>query len=236
VLKDLPPKVRQVIEIAPDKAGEIKAERNVWERVLKQLGIKDRDALSDSEYRAVVAAMTSGKAIQFDEMSDVRKQTAIAKVEYVITHLKNAVEESGKVVCFCHHREVATFIKHAFGDDAVMLIGGMSEAAKDQAVTRFQNDPAVKLFIGNIMAAGTGLTLTASSHVVFAELSWVPGDLTQAEDRCHRIGTKDSVLVQHIVLAGSLDATMAKYLVRKQEIIEAALDTDVNTEIEKLLM
>jgi hypothetical protein len=60
--------------------------------------------------------------------------------------------------------------------------------------------------------------------VVFAELDWVPGNVTQAEDRCHRIGQTDSVMVQHLVLQGSIDATMAETLIAKQEVIEKALD------------
>jgi hypothetical protein len=69
-----------------------------------------------------------------------------------------------------------------------------------------------------------GHTLTASSHVVFAELDWTPGKLAQAEDRCHRIGQTDSVLVQHIVLDGSLDGRMAELIVEKMEVIAAAID------------
>lgn len=97
---------------------------------------------------------------------------------------------------------------------------------RQAAVDAFQGDPNVRVFIGSITAAGVGITLTASSHVVFAELDWVPGNLTQAEDRCHRIGQRESVLVQHLVLDGSLDARMAKILVRKQEIIDKALDIE----------
>jgi hypothetical protein len=57
-------------------------------------------------------------------------------------------------------------------------------------------------------------------------LDWVPGNVTQAEDRAHRIGQVNSVLVQHLVLAGSLDAKMARTLVEKQEVIGAALDDE----------
>lgn len=68
------------------------------------------------------------------------------------------------------------------------------------------------------------ITLTAASWVVFAELDWRPGQVSQCEDRAHRIGQLESVLVQHLVLEGSLDVTMAKRLVEKQEIIDRALD------------
>jgi hypothetical protein len=64
--------------------------------------------------------------------------------------------------------------------------------------------------------------------VIFAELDWVPGNLTQAEDRCHRIGAVNPVLVQHLVLDGSLDARMAHILVEKQAVIDAALDATVD--------
>jgi hypothetical protein len=80
------------------------------------------------------------------------------------------------------------------------------------------------VFIGSIQAAGVGLTLTAASTIVFAELDWVPGNVTQAEDRIHRIGQTDSVLVQHVVLDGSLDTRMVQVLLAKQAISDAALD------------
>ena len=76
------------------------------------------------------------------------------------------------------------------------------------------------------LAAGVGITLTAASHVIFAELDWVPGNMTQAEDRLHRIGQRESVLVQHLVLDGSIDAHLAKTLIAKQEVIDRALDDE----------
>jgi len=106
----------------------------------------------------------------------------------------------------------------------VRLQGGDSEAAKQDAVDRFQNDPSVRIFLGSIRAAGVGITLTAASLLLFVELDWVPGIMTQAEDRIHRIGTAGSVLIQHLVYADSIDARMAEAIVDKQAIIEQALD------------
>jgi len=101
----------------------------------------------------------------------------------------------------------------------------MTEKAKNESVVSFQNDPECRIFVGNIQAAGVGLTLTASSTVVFAELDMVPSTMTQAEDRCCRIGASaDSILVQHIVLNGSLDVKLARMLVKKQEVADLILD------------
>jgi hypothetical protein len=73
---------------------------------------------------------------------------------------------------------------------------------------------------------GEGWTLTAASRECLAELDWVPGKVTQAEDRAHRIGQLSNVLVQHLVLEGSLDKRMADVLVEKQDLADRALDRE----------
>jgi SNF2 family DNA or RNA helicase len=152
---------------------------------------------------------------------------ALAKLPYVIEHVK---EIEGKVVIFAHHKSVVSKLKEALGNEAVLLVGDTKQSDRQVAVDEFQNNPSIKYFIGSIMAAGVGITLTASSNVVFAELDWVPGNITQAEDRCHRFGTIKNVLVQHLVLEGSLDSKMAKTLVQKQEVIDKALDLEYSLE------
>jgi superfamily II DNA/RNA helicase len=153
----------------------------------------------------------------------------LAKLPYVIEHVK---EIEGKVVIFAHHKSVVSKLKEALGNEAVLLVGDTKQSDRQVAVDEFQNNPNIKYFIGSIIAAGVGITLTASSNVVFAELDWVPGNITQAEDRCHRFGTLKNVLVQHLVLEGSLDAKMAKTLIKKQEVIDKALDVEYALSIE----
>jgi hypothetical protein len=130
-----------------------------------------------------------------------------------------------------HHKSVIRKIKDVFGDRAVTLTGDSSMDQRQSAVDRFQTDESVRYFVGSIKAAGVGITLTAASYVLFAELDWTPGAMTQAEDRCHRIGQRDNVLVHHMVLDGSMDARMAQTLIRKQEIADKALDRDTGVEV-----
>ncbi len=78
--------------------------------------------------------------------------------------------------------------------------------------------------MGNLQAMGVGYTLTAASLVVFAERSWVPGENNQCEDRAHRYGQTCGVLIQHLVLNGSLDSYMARSVVSKQAVLDAVLN------------
>ena len=229
VLTELPPKRRQIIELearASDKAA-IKAEWDAYnarqdnEAELIDAIIKE----NDEAYKTAVNNMAEASKVAFTAMSKVRHDTAVSKVDRVIDFLENALE-SGPVVCMAHHREVVDSITDHFKERAVKLYGGMSKEDKNQSVEDFQSGKA-DLFVGSISAAGVGLTLTRSSTVVFAELDWVPGNVTQAEDRCHRIGQKDSVNVIHLVIEGSLDSKIAKTLVEKQEVIDKALDKEL---------
>ena len=134
------------------------------------------------------------------------------------------------MVVFAHHKEVVGILMDAFteaGMNPVKVVGGMTKEDRQASKDTFQTDPSVRVFVGNIQAAGVGLTLTAASHVIFAELDWVPGNVTQGEDRCHRLGSEkhESINVTHLVFDGTLDARMAKTVVEKQQVADRALDT-----------
>lgn len=235
VLKELPPKRRQVILMPADGAKKaIEAEVEAYEGkegLLEEFAsqITQAHALGDEEsYNKAVGALQEAQAAAFAEMAKLRKDLAIAKIPAVISHLESVFENGiGKIVFFGHHHVMNDAIAEHFGDAAVKLTGTVtSSKARQAAVDRFQEDDSVKLFVGSIGAAGVGHTLTAASTVIFGELDWVPANVTQAEDRCHRIGQLASVLIQHLVLEGSLDAHMAQVLVDKQNIADRALDKD----------
>ncbi len=230
VLKELPPKRRCVIELpANGTAKVVKAEADAWadhEATIDALRVAvelAKASESPEDYREAVLRLNKATQVAFTDMSKRRHDTAVAKVPYVVEHLRGIIEQDRKVICFVHHKDVADAIMGEF-PEAVKVTGEVSMPDRQAAVDRFQTDPNCLLFVGNIQAAGVGLTLTASSHVVFAELDWVPGNVTQAEDRCHRIGQNDSVLIEHLVLEGSMDARMATALIAKQSVITAALD------------
>ena len=228
VLPDLPPKRRQVIELASDHIAKLIAiETDAWvehKHRLNELRSMGRGPGEATE--AEIAEMRAGVNMAFGELAKLRQATALAKVPLVIEHIRSVLEDAGKIVVFAHHRAVIAELAEPFEDAAVTLTGDDDPASRQAAVDRFQTDESCQLFIGSITAAGFGLTLTAAAHVLFAELDWVPAHLTQAEDRTHRIGQQDSVLVQHLVLQDSLDARMVGTLIKKQRVIDKVVDGD----------
>ncbi len=233
VLKELPPKLRQVIEMPVTDAtrAAIEAELAAARASEQQLAILKaavelaKVSESQEQYEAAVHALQEGARVAFTEMALVRHSTAVAKLPDVIRHVESIVEEGHKCIIFAHHRDVIAAIHQHFG--GARIWGGMSPEDKQAEVDRFQNDPDCTTFVGQIEAAGVGITLTAATYVVMAELDWVPGNVSQAEDRAHRIGQEERVLIQHLVLEGSLDATMARRLVDKQDTIDRTLDDPI---------
>lgn len=213
-LPQLPKKRRQLIEVE-GAAKEVKAEKAAWEAVCASVG-----------YEEALRQMEAGAGIAFTEMASKRKTVALSKIPFVVEHASNLLDSGEKVILFAHHRDVISGLAEGLKDySPVTYVGGMNEKQKDDAKRRFMEDDDCRVFIGNIQAAGTGLTLTVSSTVVFAEMSYCPSDMEQCEDRACRIGqTAGSVLVQHIVLAGSLDVTMGQKLLEKQKIADIILD------------
>ena len=176
-------------------------------------------------YAAAVASLRTGASAAFEEGARVAHDVALAKVPLIVAHVSEALEEGQKIILFAHHLDViAAYVQELKNFQPVKITGEIDVQDRQRAVDAFQSDPEVMVCVAGIRAAGVGLTLTASSHVVFGELDWVPANMLQCEDRAHRIGQTASVLVQHMVLQGSIDARKAEVIVQKMDIAERALD------------
>lgn len=234
VLTELPAKRRSVIAFTPESveakaivAREAELVRGTEEKLatLRAKVEQLREWHDPAAYKKAVQELRDESFAAFAETSAIRHEVALAKVPQVIDHVRDLLETEAKIVIMAHHHDVIDWIRDQLTEfGSVQFDGRMSLKDRDAAVTRFQTDKTCRVFVGGIQAAGVGITLTAAALVVFAELDWVPGNLAQAEDRCHRIGQIDSVLVQHLVLDGSLDARMAQIIVDKMDVIAAAVD------------
>ena len=224
VLKDLPPKRRQVIELPVNGcAALIKNERQLYFEIKER---KSQLLRTDKSFREELAALRNEIVELEGHLSTVRKETGLAKIPQAIEHIENCLEEQDKLVVMAYHREVVETLHEHFGAISRMFYGGMGDKARQQSVDSFQTDTGVNLFIGSIIAAGVGITLTAASHEVFVEMDWVPGKNWQAEDRIHRIGQEEPVLIQYLPFENSVDTIIANSVIGKQVIIENTLDSD----------
>lgn len=228
VLTDLPPKRRQVIEFPATGALAkiIAAESEASDDMDSIEAEVELAAASDdpNAYESAVKKLQKGMQARFEDMASIRMETGRAMVPLALEHLREVVEEVGKVVVFGHHKEVLAAVKAEFGDAAVMIVGDTPMAERQANADRFQKDPGCTVIIGSFGAMGVGWTLTAAAHLVTVEQDWVPGNVSQAEDRIHRIGQRGSVLIQHLVIEKSIGATIMKRMVAKQDVIDKALD------------
>ena len=126
---------------------------------------------------------------------------------------------------FAHHSDVIDLLETELADyNPAIIDGRTSQRDREEAVYRFQNDPTCRVFIGQLQAASTAITLTASSNVVFAEADWTPAINAQAAARAHRIGQPSAVVARFALLDGTLDALVMKILARKAADIAALSD------------
>ena len=177
-------------------------------------------------YAAAVRALGEAVSVAFTAMSEERHRIGMAKLPQVIDHVRTVLDGgTGKLILFAHHHDVLDRLCAELADYGVVtLTGATPQDERQKAVDAFQMNPRIRVFAGQIDAAGVGLTLTASSHVIFAEWSWSPSRLAQAEDRAHRIGQANAVLVEYLIREGTIEARMAQVVLGKQMVAFAALD------------
>ena len=165
------------------------------------------------------------------EMTLLRTFIAMETVPYTIEKTEEALELNKKTIIFCNFNdEMDSFINH-FGDKCVCVRGGMSDKQKQQSVDRFQEDDSCMVFVGQIKAAGVGLTLTKAEIIIMNSLDWVPGTHEQAEDRAYRIGQKETVNIYYMLIDDTIDTLVWNILNEKKKVIGTIMgETDIITE------
>jgi SWI/SNF-related matrix-associated actin-dependent regulator of chromatin subfamily A-like protein 1 len=224
VLKDLPDKTRNIIPCELSDYNEYKeASTDFLNWIRKNYTHRIRSAI---------------RAQELVKIGYLLRLTARLKLRNVISWVNRFFEETDeKLVLFAIHKKAIEAIcgTNMIGEQRipykrVIVDGSVTGRKRFLAVEQFQKDPDTRLFVGNIHAAGVGITLTAASTVAFAELYWRPGDHVQAEDRCHRIGTRKPVSINYLVATGTIEESLCKLLQRKQSTISSVLDGTPSTQ------
>lgn len=164
-------------------------------------------------------------AQQLAKLTALRKLSVMEALDDSLDWIQNFLDSSDeKLVVFAIHKDVISAIEKRFSKISVKIDGSVPVNKRDAIKDRFQNDKNVRLFIGNIKAAGVGITLTAASNVALLELPWTPGDFDQAVDRLHRISQKNAVTVYLLLAEGTVEERLAKLIDEKRKMLSQVLD------------
>jgi len=212
VMKDLPPIRWDVVPVQPDTA--ITAQNNLLTLPWSE---------SDDDLIKYLSGATGEEHVM-----KIRHQLGVAKVkasvEYIEDFLTNLPQDR-KVLVFAHHRDVIEHLKVSLTNwSPAVIVGALGPAERASEINRFLYDDRCRVLIGNIAAAGTGLTLVGPqckcSDVIFVEATYSVGDNHQAACRVHRIGQHDAVVARMLTAHGTIDDRIQSILARKAQDFE----------------
>lgn len=213
VLKDLPDKIRQTITVPISTREEYFLAENNFKTFLQN------NDFTDAEIRKKLRSEVIVKITMLLQLS------AKGKIEAAQEYIDEVIESGEKIVIFCRHKIVVDELCKIY-PNAVRVTGSENESQKQASVDSFQNNPKTNIIIGSHKAAGVGLTLTASSEVLFLELPWHFADLEQCEDRCHRIGQKSSVRSTSLLGENTIDKWLYDLIMEKKQIADTVTGAD----------
>ena len=198
VLNQLPPKRRQKIEIATN------------EKVIHELK-KTRKNVKGRKGTLECYTLTSK-----------------AKIEGVLAYISDIIDAKEKFIVFAYHHEMLDALEKLCKEkriDYMRIDGTTKQETRYQYVNYFQLNKSCQVAILSIIAASTGITLTAAHMVIFAELTWTPSIMIQAEDRVHRIGQKSEFVdIKYLYGKETLDDFILDKLQKKLTIVSTTLD------------
>ena len=181
---------------------------------------------------------SSSLTVQFSKLMQVRKLIANEKIKETIEFAQNIIDQDKKVIIFTNFTETLQIIHNHFGKQSVYLDGSCNKTQRQYAVDQFQENDKIKIFVGNLKAAGVGLTLTKAEAVIMNDLSFVPAEHAQAEDRAYRYGQKNNVLVYYPLFINTIEGAIYDILNNKKKIIGTVMgdiSSDPGDTVEEIL-
>jgi len=210
----LPPKLRTWLPVEVPRGTGVRDMRKVVALLAGKSDVAPGSSIDDRRLR--------GRLLH--AVTVARETLAAAKAPQTIDFVTGAVEQGEKVIVFSCFEEAIQKLARHFEKSAVLLTGRTPAPQRQSLVDRFQQDDSVRVFLGNIIAAGIGFNLTAATQVVFNDLDWVPANHWQAEDRAYRIGQTRTVNVTYMVASNTIDDFVHSVLEKKGALVSAVVD------------
>ncbi|MFT4060791.1 MAG: C-terminal helicase domain-containing protein [Edaphocola sp.] len=154
------------------------------------------------------------------------------KLALLFDKLDSIVDSGEKVLIFSQFAEMGKMLQHfiaeRYKETPLFYHGGCTLKQRKEMVHNFQANPADKIFILSLKAAGTGLNLTAANHVIHYDLWWDPAVEAQATDRAYRIGQKSNVMVHRFITRNTFEERINEMIQSKKALVEMAVATGEN--------
>ena len=194
----------------------------------------ENSLLSAPEYASVLEDLDSDFMMKKSEKSNqnlgdaakMRVRLSELKIPPVIDFIKETLASDEKIVVFCHHSVMVRGIIEQVGERrCVKITGDTPTKEREKAVERLTSDTSVKVLVGNIQAAGTGLDgLQHAAHIcLFAETTWTPGEIDQAIARLDRRGQTQQVYAYFLTVKGSIDEMIMGSINNKRNTLKEVL-------------
>lgn len=228
VLSELPPKRWSDVVVEPNAEAWKKykeAENDLITFLATQAQTNAEKAgatTTEAREAALIATMKAQAAEQLVAVNTLKRLASEAKYSSAIEWINNFLTTDKKLIVFTWHKALADRLAEHYG--AVKLTGDTNTDERAHNVDTFQTDPNCRLFISTMKAGGVGITLTASSDVLFLEQGWTPADMDQAADRAHRIGQNDSVTAWLLIAEGTIDEDIKELIEYKRGLVDASTD------------
>jgi SWI/SNF-related matrix-associated actin-dependent regulator of chromatin subfamily A-like protein 1 len=213
--KDVLPHYKEPIrEIVPLEISGKKEYTQAETNFIKWLNKKSRS-------KAVKAA----KAERLVQMGYLARLAAELKLPSVIKWVEDFLDSTDEKIIICGiHQKVIKTLHKKFKKISVVVDGSVSGRKKEMAKKSFMNNKKIRIFIGQINAAGVGIDLSKANTVAFAELGWVSGDHNQFEDRAVHINKKEAISIVYLVGRNTIEEARCQVLQDKQEVVSSTLD------------
>jgi SWI/SNF-related matrix-associated actin-dependent regulator 1 of chromatin subfamily A len=205
---DMPEKTRTPVFHELDKAGRSEY-NNLWEEYLEQRRLEGKTVNLQRDLTETIL---------------LRRFIAKQSIPHTIDLANSAIEQDQKVIIFTTFTDELLELQEYFGKECVVHYGKITARQKQFAIDKFQNDPNIKVFIGNVISAGVGINLTAANIVIFNSYDWVPGNNDQCEDRAYRIGQNNNVTVYYHLFMKTISTLMWKILYGKRNVIATIMN------------
>lgn len=169
----------------------------------------------------------SALALLEPKVRSLRRYVGLQKVPKALELIRGELEAGAydKIVVFAVHKDVLCELENGLRDyGAVKIYGGTAPRRRAKYISRFQEDPTCRVFLGQVVAAGTAITLTAAHQVLFVEADWTPANNQQAAMRVHRVGQTKPVTVRFAAMANSIDQRITRVLKQKTRVLVELFD------------